>query len=143
MCGETTYNTVYGDELVKTKICVYCGEEKPVHDFPKHIGHKDNLDTRCKECIAEGNRLKAKIRKTAPPQPTHCESCGDIPKKHMVMDHCHETGRFRGWICDQCNVGIGNLGDNIAGLEKGLSYLYMAEERMNKEYPLEEMINDT
>jgi len=35
----------------KTKKCKICNEVKPYKDFNKHIGHKDNLDTRCRSCI--------------------------------------------------------------------------------------------
>jgi hypothetical protein len=36
-----------------------------------------------------------------------CEICGR--KMKLVPDHNHETGKFRGAICYQCNVGLGAL----------------------------------
>ena len=39
------------------------------------------------------------------------------------MDHDHESGDFRGWLCTSCNTGLGKLGDSIAGLESALAYL--------------------
>jgi len=58
-----------------------------------------------------------------PPKPTdgRCQNCG--AEARLVLDHCHETGEFRGWICDPCNVGIGQLGDSVEGLERALAYL--------------------
>jgi Recombination endonuclease VII len=50
-----------------------------------------------------------------------CQNCG--AEARLVLDHCHQTGEFRGWICDPCNVGIGQLGDDIEGLERALAYL--------------------
>tara|TARA_A200000159_G_C7239023_1_gene303691 strand:+ start:39 stop:185 length:147 start_codon:yes stop_codon:yes gene_type:complete len=41
----------------------------------------------------------------------------------MVCDHDHNTLKFRGWICDPCNMGIGKLGDDLEGIEKALAYL--------------------
>ena len=41
----------------------------------------------------------------------------------MHWDHDHETKEHRGWICGNCNTGIGKLGDNISGVQKALDYL--------------------
>jgi hypothetical protein len=108
-----------------TKVCVYCSEEKLLKDFPGHRGHKDRHDTRCRKCISEQNKLRYKLKKTAPPKPEVCDLCGKKPphNKKIVLDHCHDTNQFRGWICDPCNVGLGNLGDNLDGLYKAIEYL--------------------
>jgi len=61
-------------------------------------------------------------------EPSACECCGRPPRKHsLCVDHCHETGRFRGWLCGMCNTAIGKLGDNVAGLETAIAYLKRAE----------------
>lgn len=39
------------------------------------------------------------------------------------LDHCHETGNVRGWLCSTCNFGLGKLGDNIDGILRALYYL--------------------
>jgi len=112
------------------KTCVYCAIEKDLSEFSKHTGHKDNKDTRCKECVRENARIRRKIAKTAPPKPEICDSCGKVPKhnKKIVLDHCHKKLVFRGWLCDQCNVGIGLLGDNLSGLETAVLYLKRVHE---------------
>lgn len=50
-----------------------------------------------------------------------CKLCG--MDKILVPDHDHESGKVRGALCHGCNVGIGHLGDNVAGLERALAYL--------------------
>jgi hypothetical protein len=40
-----------------------------------------------------------------------------------IVDHNHLTGKVRGLTCNECNLGIGKLGDNIAGLRRALAYL--------------------
>ncbi len=50
-----------------------------------------------------------------------CELCGRDRK--LVVDHCHVTGKFRGAICQGCNVAIGNLGDTVEGVLKAVKYL--------------------
>ena len=57
----------------------------------------------------------------APPIDGQCELCRRLRK--LVPDHDHQTNRFRGWLCVGCNTGLGRLGDNEAGLERGLIYL--------------------
>ena len=49
-------------------------------------------------------------------EPPLCEMCNEGPKGKcaaLCLDHCHETGIFRGWLCQRCNRGLGLLGDNL------------------------------
>ena len=43
--------------------------------------------------------------------------------RKFSVDHCHITDVVRGLLCGNCNVGIGNLQDNIEILEKAIKYL--------------------
>lgn len=40
-----------------------------------------------------------------------CETPFTEAKK--CLDHCHETGRYRGALCVQCNAALGKLGDDL------------------------------
>ena len=45
---------------------------------------------------------------------TNCEICKESFKKvRKCLDHCHDTGIYRGALCVQCNAALGNLGDNL------------------------------
>ena len=44
-------------------------------------------------------------------------------KLAIHVDHCHDTLKVRGILCSRCNVGIGLLGDNVAGLQRAIDYL--------------------
>lgn len=57
------------------------------------------------------------------PAPDRCECCGKTCNRHLALDHCHTTGRFRGWLCFACNSGLGKLGDTAEGLRCALRYL--------------------
>lgn len=58
------------------------------------------------------------------PEPERCECCGRRPgARGMHLDHDHKTGAFRGWLCHHCNVGIGLLGDDEAGLRMAMEYI--------------------
>ena len=67
------------------------------------------------------------------PPPARCEVCNkeDVRKdgitRSLGLDHCHTTGKFRGWLCFKCNSALGKLGDNAAGLRRALAYLERAE----------------
>jgi hypothetical protein len=54
------------------------------------------------------------------------------PTTVATIDHDHETGEVRGVLCNRCNVGIGNLGDSVEGVERALSYLREAQQRGKK-----------
>jgi hypothetical protein len=53
--------------------------------------------------------------------PDKCEVCGGSRK--ISMDHCHQTNSFRGWLCDDCNVALGLVKENITTLENMIQYL--------------------
>ena len=43
--------------------------------------------------------------------------------RRLSIDHCHDTGVVRGVLCNQCNNGIGALGDNYDLVIKAAAYL--------------------
>ena len=57
-------------------------------------------------------------------QNAQCAICGDeitFVKGHL--DHCHKTGKVRGFLCHWCNHIIGNAKDDPARLESAIRYL--------------------
>ena len=41
----------------------------------------------------------------------------------LHLDHDHGTGKFRGWLCCQCNLGLGMFSDSCTILNKASEYL--------------------
>lgn len=59
---------------------------------------------------------------------THCQICGveltkDTTNTGMAIDHCHDTGKVRGVLCNRCNRGLGFFSDNINILHQAINYL--------------------
>ena len=50
-----------------------------------------------------------------------CEICNERPA--TCIDHCHDTGKVRGLVCNKCNSGLGLLGDNLDSLMAAVNYL--------------------
>jgi hypothetical protein len=51
-----------------------------------------------------------------------CPICGRLSTQ-LVYDHNHLTDEFRGYICGQCNMGLGMFKDNIESLQRAILYL--------------------
>ena len=68
------------------------------------------------------NKIKEMEKLMGRPRPVKCEICNQKTDK-IVFDHCHKTGKPRGWICDRCNVVLGRVNDNIKLLQDLIKYL--------------------
>lgn len=70
-----------------------------------------------------------------------CAVCGfsdrSNPKMFPHVDHCHQTGKVRGVVCNNCNVGMGHFRDDPALIRAAMAYLSPhAEERDQPILPL-------
>ena len=108
-------------------------------DLPETMFGKDGganyLRYECKPCAKKQATLLNEIKKSAPliPKDYACPICRrnqeeiighNINKKRgWCADHNHETGKFRGWICHKCNLGLGNFADDISRLVLAIQYL--------------------
>jgi hypothetical protein len=50
-----------------------------------------------------------------------CELCHN--PRSLCIDHDHNTGCFRGWLCQPCNRSLGTFGDSVEGLKRAIDYL--------------------
>jgi len=125
------------------KTCNICGSEKPITDFYKTS--TGGYHGKCKVCYKlKQKRPSSEQRKDyylrrgygisleeysekLESQNGVCGICGCLPpnnrKKHLAVDHDHNTGKVRGLLCDNCNRGLGLLKDDVETLEKAILYL--------------------
>jgi Recombination endonuclease VII len=103
--------------------CRRCGESREEADFSicawtARGPFRSKTCRFCKMAIETQRRGLAKI--VGPPAQA-CQICRR--EGPTVLDHCHATGAFRGWLCRDCNIGLGRLGDDLAGVRRAISYL--------------------
>jgi hypothetical protein len=79
------------------------------------------------EKITAANRVRQGLPLPSRPSPDSCECCGKKCSYKLHLDHDHISGKFRGWLCASCNVGLGYFGDGMAGLIKAMGYLCRAQ----------------
>ena len=113
--------------------CNNCGIVQPVQNF-QHM-QSGEIKRKCRTCARNQSQLVKELkRRNAYPSDDYCCSiCSrnieDIGRKgqkrlqNWVLDHCHETETFRGWLCHHCNTGLGAFNDDLARLKKAVDYL--------------------
>ncbi len=128
--------TQTGDDFPK-KICNICHRLLDTAEFAKNQNAKNNRTVRrpsCRECRKkiDGKQISLKEKRkweaNKPEyEPFQCPICQKVTipgvTSKIVLDHNHNTGKIRGWICDSCNTGIGRFKDDISLLERAIAYL--------------------
>ena len=126
-CGETkpleifAYRGYNKDRSKQYKhYCVPCEnkERKRVMSFKKQYGPIDEWNQKCCSCEKTKKEKLEELKRTS--------SGGGIykNKKIWLYDHDHDTGEFRGIICQPCNIMLGAGAINSKeNLKKGAEYL--------------------
>jgi hypothetical protein len=55
-----------------------------------------------------------------------CKICGKHQtafKRKLDVDHCHETGKIRGLLCNRCNQALGLMKDSPENIKAMLEYV--------------------
>lgn len=53
--------------------------------------------------------------------PGACNACGSTER--LCVDHNHDTSEVRGLLCNECNLTLGYMHDDISRLEALINYL--------------------
>lgn len=67
-------------------------------------------------------KQKRNLKRAGEPPPEACELCA-TKSEEICFDHCHNTGKFRGWLCHTCNRLLGLANDSPELLRKLADYL--------------------
>lgn len=128
-----------------THKCSTCGETKAITEFSPNKQRKVGVNPRCKACAAkrartryyqpgsrEHDRELSRLRqekKMGRPRPLTCEVCnspatGNGDSLRVIQaDHCHATGKWRGWLCSPCNLILGKAKDSPERLRALADYI--------------------
>lgn len=136
-------------DLAKKAMCTTCKIEKLNTEFKFYKNRVNPItglclyaNKKCRDCSKNYMIHKKKsvmqikkqgISRPIPSKanPYKCDNCSKdiVTTKTLQLDHCHLTGKFRGWLCKECNISLGNLGDSIEGLFKTVKYLNKTQQK--------------
>ena len=134
--ADLTVNTSM-EETGQTPIdeieCIKCGIYQDISNY--RVMASGEIKRTCSSCKSGHQLLIRQLRSENDyPDPDYCcpictrtiQEIGRHGQKSMqswVLDHCHESETFRGWICKPCNTGIGQLQDNPDNAHRAFEYL--------------------
>jgi len=129
------------------KTCSKCSVEKPLTEYWNSKTRKSGKCPQCKSCMREHKsrqeitpaertrryKLKSKFGITVEQydqmvvaQGNQCKICRcelAANRKSWDIDHCHNTGKVRGLLCNPCNQGLGMFKDNPDIIQSAINYL--------------------
>ena len=129
------------------KTCSKRGQTKEISEY-YIIKRSGNPHGSCKECFKKNTKEskrrlgKEHIRdyqlkynygislEEVKKFPQECNICGAKDEGrgfNMNLDHCHDTKKVRGLLCNRCNRGLGLLGED--NLLNAIRYLEQSKQR--------------
>lgn len=110
------------DPTNRTAKCSNCGDVKIGKSRTDKNG---KIYYRCSVALNKNSRESKYKRKyninASEVDNKNCEICGGNIR--MAYDHCHKSGKFRGWLCMKCNTALGLVNDDPKILKKMITYL--------------------
>lgn len=125
------------EEPYKMKVCNVCHILKNYYDDfdinqTDAQGRKTTRPS-CHDCRIKidgtplDSKEKERLQENTPKHTFTCPICKKttIPgvTANLVIDHDHNTGAGREWICDSCNTGLGRFKDDVVILQRAIDYL--------------------
>lgn len=106
--------------------CYCCKAWLDQAEFRQDRSRGNRLRSVCNRCSAARSAasqygVELEVVKLIRAEDRPCQICGRLAK--LQIDHDHNTGRARGFLCGKCNKGIGMFNDDKELLIKALAYL--------------------
>lgn len=99
-------------------------QKKASNDYYKRTGWKKVIESKWHKRGIK-NMTYDRYDKLLQNQGFCCKICKKehTDEKKLHVDHDHNTGDVRGLLCNNCNNGIGKIGDTTEALKRALKYL--------------------
>lgn len=102
---------------------IKCKEKNQKYYIKKGRPPKQQVDP-LEQHVKKYNITKEEYLTLVKNQNNLCAICKEPEKnRKLAIDHCHISGKVRGLLCTNCNLGIGNLQDRIDVLHSAINYL--------------------
>lgn len=108
--------------------CNKCSTEKTIDNFRKASWCTGGYRPTCDDCREEQRMFRVYgVTKEwyLENSKNGCQLCGRIKSgesRRLAIDHCHETGKIRGVLCNSCNTVLGKYFDNQEMFDKFIKY---------------------
>jgi RNase P subunit RPR2 len=100
----------------KNNVCIPCYKIRTISYWQKN--KKKQEDKRLRRLYKISLQTLTELKML---QNGRCLICNN--EAALMVDHCHNSGEFRGLICRHCNLILGHAKDNIVTLQNSINYL--------------------
>jgi hypothetical protein len=108
-------------------VCIDCSIKEKLEKYHNENGKEIQKQRSFKALLKKYGISEQEYEAERIKQNYSCKLCGDHesnqPHKRLHIDHCHETGKYRGLLCNKCNLGLGAFKDNVDVLKQAIEYL--------------------
>ena len=114
-------------ELIKeTNRLYYLKHKEKIRQKEKEKYHKNKEPSRTVHLKSKYGLTPEKWQEMFDAQQGCCAICQKHQsefRRKLDTDHCHETGKIRGLLCENCNKAIGLFSNNPSLCNKAMEYL--------------------
>lgn len=93
--------------------------ERHIENWKRHTANKDSVVAKARQYNISYDDLTGLFDAAA----GVCQICNQEGDRWLVIDHCHQSMRIRGILCEKCNQALGLFRDSVGNLERAIEYL--------------------
>ena len=109
------------------RTCTVCLRELDPSEFSPNRFVRAGLQSYCRQCGRETQRRRRGVANATGATANPGERCAichsDGGLRGLMLDHDHDTGAPRGWLCALCNTALGMFQDDPNLLRAAFRYL--------------------